>query len=220
MDEETRLLRGARTHAGLTVAQLAERLGESAPGETRRTKGRVGRLLERALGVEAGTGGGPDFPRLGVELKTLPVDDRGRPLESTWVCHAPLEGPYPSAWSDSRVCHKLARVLWIPIVGSRRTPPAQRRVGTPLLWSPAADEEPTLRADWEELVELIRLGELGELTAHRGTWLQIRPKALDGDALQWVLDANGEWVRTGPRGFYLRARFTRHLLARHFALPG
>jgi len=36
--------------------------------------------------------------------------------------------------------------------------------------------------------------------------------------MTWTVDDEGEWARDNPRGFYLRPRFTRALLARHFRI--
>lgn len=49
-------------------------------------------LLELYLGAMAGSKPEQDFPELGIELKTIPVDAAGKPLETTFVCVAPLTG--------------------------------------------------------------------------------------------------------------------------------
>ena len=58
-----------------------------------------------------------------------------------------------------------------------------------------------------------------ELTAHRGRWLQVRPKARDGSVRTIAWGSEGEAIATVPRGFYLRARFTAALLGDPSALP-
>ncbi len=40
------------------------------------------------------------FAGLGVELKTIPVDSLGRPLETTFVCVAPLTGNSGVTWGN------------------------------------------------------------------------------------------------------------------------
>ena len=79
-------------------------------------------------------------------------------------------------------------------------------------------EAAILKRDYEELAGLIAAGEFWQLDARRGEWLQIRPKAATGRELVWALDNEGEWVRDTPRGFYLRSRFTKQLIAANFAL--
>jgi len=172
-------------------------------------------VLERALGATAGSDAGPDFPELGIELKTIPVDAAAKPKESTWVCSASLDGSMAATWEESHARAKLAAVLWVPIVGDG--PPGERRIGAPVPWTPTADQEATLRRDWEEIAELIRGGELDRLDAKLGDALQLRPKAASSRDATTFLDASGEWVETGPRGFYLRPSFTRRILEAAFA---
>lgn len=194
--------------AGLTLTELAARLGVAPPGG-RRHKGWAGALVERALGADAGNRPEPDFTRLGVELKTLPLDRRGRPAESTWVCQVPLTPGAEPRWASSSVRRKLRRVLWVPLGTDTR---GERTIGLPFLWSPSAGEERALREDWEELSTLIHLGRLHELSAHCGRCLQVRPKAAHGAVLTATVDEHGEAALTLPRGYYLRASFTAAVL--------
>jgi DNA mismatch repair protein MutH len=215
---EEELLRRAHAVAGLTLAELAKQLAATVPAQPRRAKGWAGALLESALGASAGPRPLPDFPHLGIELKTLPVNTAGQPLESTYVCTASLAPVSGQRWEDSVVRRKLQRVLWMPIVGNRDTPPTERRIGTPLLWRPDADEERWLHADWEELMELIALGRLDQIDGRHGRYLQLRPKAAHARELTAAIDADGVHSLALPRGFYLRARFTRLILERHYYL--
>ena len=84
------LVHAAQQLAGTTLAELAEQQGVTTPASLRREKGWIGQLLELALGASAGSKPQQDFPELGVELKTLPLAHNGTPLESTFVCTAPL----------------------------------------------------------------------------------------------------------------------------------
>lgn len=214
---EGTLLERARNIAGSTLGDLARRYGRAVPGDLRRAKGWSGELIERALGASAASRPGPDFAHLGVELKTIPITRAGRPRESTYVCTVPLGGTDALTWESSAVRRKLARVLWIPLEAEPQVPIAQRRVGSPLLWSPDRDQETLLRADWEELMEMVCLGQLHLVTARHGTCLQIRPKAADSHARRWGTGELGDREPTLPRGFYLRTTFTRAILARHYA---
>jgi DNA mismatch repair protein MutH len=214
---EAELLDRALALAGRTLSEVAAVRRVAVPTDLRRDKGWIGQLLESVLGATAAGRAQPDFPGIGVELKTLPVSAKGSTLQSTWVCTAPLDGTLARRWEDAWLRRKLSRVLWMPIVGTREVAVGDRVVGSPLIWSPSPEEEADLRADWEELSGLIHSGELWQLDARRGKWLQIRPKGARGSDLVWTLDEDGEWIRDTPRGFYLRARFTRALLARHFA---
>lgn len=215
---EAELFERARGLSGRTLGEIAVELGAKVPLELLHAKGWAGQLLERALGASAASRAEPDFEGLGIELKSLPVDRRGRPRESTFVCTIALSEVGDVEWERSRVRRKLKRVLWLPIEADRELLPGERRVGEPLLWSPSAEEESALRFDWEELAGLIGRGEVEAITGHLGKWLQVRPKAANARARRRALDADGAGFATLPRGFYLRAAFTARLLATHYAL--
>ncbi|WP_260861483.1 DNA mismatch repair endonuclease MutH [Citrobacter sp. Marseille-Q6884] len=215
-ESETQLLTQARLLSGYTLGELAGMAGLVTPKDLKRDKGWIGVLLEIWLGASAGSKPEQDFAALGVELKTIPVDSLGRPLETTFVCVAPLTGNTGVTWETSHVRHKLKRVLWIPVEGERTIPLAERRVGSPLLWSPNEEEDRQLRLDWEELMDMIVLGHVERITARHGEVLQLRPKAANSRALTEAIGASGEPILTLPRGFYLKKNFTRALLERHF----
>lgn len=209
---EAELMARAGALAGATVGEVAGRLGLAVPRDLRRHKGWAGSLVECALGASAGSRPEPDFAALGIELKTIPVAAHGRPVESTHVCAVNLAELSGLRWSTSHVRRKLARVLWVPLESAPALPLAARRIGNPRLWSPTAAEERVLREDWEELVELMATGRLHELDARLGRYLQVRPKGANGRALTRAHDAAGAAAATLPRGFYLRAAFTRAIL--------
>ena len=191
---------------------MARDFGWPVPASSRSGKGWPGQLVEAALGASAASRPEPDFQLIGVELKTIPVDRHGRPRESTYVCSVPLGGEPSPSWEDSNVWRKLARVLWVPVLcGDGLAVPA-RRVGSPLIWSPDAAAEASLRADWEEFMELICVGRIDEISAHFGTCLQIRPKAASGRSRRRATGPEGVPVSTLPRGFYLRTSFTAAIL--------
>jgi len=217
--DQAELLERAAGLAGLRLGQLARRFDAEVPPDLRRAKGFVGSLLERALGATAGSRALPDFPELGIELKTLPVDRAGAPVESTFVCTIPLAEIGQVEWVDSRVRRKLSKVLWIPVDGERAIAVAERRIGQALLYELPPEDEAVLRADWEELAGSIGRGHVERLTGHVGRYLQIRPKAAHSRARRLGFDADGVPFAALPKGFYLRPSFTRALLARHFALP-
>ena len=154
---ETELLNRAKSIAGLTLGELATELNISVPPDLKRNKGWVGQLLEIALGAKAGSKPEQDFSHLGIELKTIPIDAQGYPLETTFVSLAPLVQNSGVNWAHSHVKHKLSKVLWIPVQGERRIPLAERYIGAPVLWRP--DEEqpaPKVSGGKEKLSKLCR----------------------------------------------------------------
>lgn len=198
--------------AGKTLGQIAHEAEVAIPADLSRHKGWVGTLLEHVLGCDAGSQALQDFSALGVELKTLPLDAQGQPKESTFVCTLNAAGSASGRWQDSWVRKKLSKVLWMPIEADNQLALAERFVGMGWIWQPTTEQEAILRQDWEELMELIALGEQNALTANYGQYLQIRPKAANSRVMSKATDSEGESIRLNPRGFYLRTSFTRQLL--------
>ncbi|HHF5486537.1 DNA mismatch repair endonuclease MutH [Haemophilus influenzae] len=206
------LLSQAQSIAGLTFGELAAELHIPVPPDLKRDKGWVGMLLERALGATAGSKAEQDFSHLGVELKTLPINAEGYPLETTFVSLAPLVQNSGVKWENSHVRHKLSCVLWMPIEGSRHIPLRERHIGAPIFWKPTAEQERQLKQDWEELMDLIVLGKLDQITARIGEVMQLRPKGANSRSVTKGIGKNGEIIDTLPLGFYLRKEFTAQIL--------
>ncbi|QIW16880.1 DNA mismatch repair endonuclease MutH [Pasteurellaceae bacterium RH1A] len=209
---ESQLLAQAQLLAGFSLGEIAGQLNIPVPPDLRRDKGWVGMLIETALGAKAGSKAEQDFAHLGIELKTIPVNGQGLPLETTFVSLAPLTHNHGLVWEQSHVRHKLQRVLWIPVQGERAIPLGQRLIGQPILWSPSEEEELLLKADWEELMDLIVLGKLHQINARLGEVLQLRPKGRNSQARAAAINDRGEQVQSLPLGFYLRKQFTARIL--------
>ncbi|MDB1123057.1 DNA mismatch repair endonuclease MutH [Vibrio algarum] len=214
---EAELLQRARDIAGLSFFELAETANMIVPANLKRDKGWVGQLLEWHLGAVAGSKPQQDFLDLGIELKSIPIGHTGKPLETTFVCVAPLIGVHGLTWEKSHVRQKLSKVLWIPVEGEREIPLAARKVGSPILWSPNDEEENALQQDWEELMEMIVLGQVEKITAKHGEVMQLRPKAANSRVFTEAYGATGKSIKTTPRGFYLRTQFTNQIIKRYFS---
>lgn len=197
---------------GLTFAQLASELGILIPENPAQRKGWVGQIIEYALGASAGNQSCPDFPSLGVELKTIPVNHLGRPAESTFITTIPLLTVHQQTWETSQCFAKLKRVLWVPIEGCSTIPFQSRRIGVGIIWSPNLEQQRILANDWSELTLMIGTGKLSQINATMGEYLQVRPKAANAKSLCYGFDEEGNKIQTLPRGFYLRSRFTAEII--------
>jgi len=213
-ESEAELFERARGLAGRSLGEVSAELGIACPDTLKRAKGFVGMLLERALGATAGSKDVPDFPDLGVELKSLPVDREGKPRESTFVCTMPLSDVAEMQWLGSRVQRKLARVLFVPVEATPEVAIAARRIGGPILWTASAEEEAALRRDWDELAGLVGAGHVESVTAHLGEYLQVRPKAAHSRVRTLAPGGDDGLVSVNPKGFYLRTKFTAAIVAR------
>jgi DNA mismatch repair protein MutH len=211
--DKKELMDRANRLTGITIQQLANKMQVDVPESLTNAKGWFGTLLEQYLGAEAASAAMPDFIHLNIELKTIPIDDNGKPKESTYICVVQLEPQAISSWEESLIKHKLSEVLWIPFEASKTIPIALRRIGTPVLWKPNIEQEKQLRDDWQELCDMIALGEIDKISSSMGVYLQIRPKAANAKSLTKDKNQFNTNALTLPRGFYLRPSFTHSILS-------
>jgi DNA mismatch repair protein MutH len=208
---EQELLARSKTLAGMTVLQVAKHVNLPVPENQNRHKGWIGNLAEVYLGATASNLAEPDFQLIGVELKTIPMTGPDLPKESTYICTVNLTETSGISWQTSVVRKKLARVLWLPVEADKSIALKHRRFGNAFLWSPDAAQQRVLKNDWEEIMELICIGELDQVSSSLGTYLQVRPKAANAGSLGRSYSEEGDMSSTLPRGFYLRSSFTRTL---------
>lgn len=211
---ELELLKRAAFIAGRTLAELSMDYFQPLPKNLRKDKGFVGQLIEWHLGASSGNKPETDFPNLGIELKTLPYTSQGKPKESTYICTAPLSLEAGlETWETSRLRKKLIKVLWVPVEACPSIPLSERRVGIPKLLDLDIGSEKIIKEDWEDLMDMLHLGNISHISAHQGQYLQIRPKAAHSRILvsSFNLEGEEEWVV--PKGFYLRPCFTQQILS-------
>ena len=209
---ETELIDRCRSIEGFTFQQLASLLGITIPTNPSQRKGWTGQAIEYALGATAGNQALPDFHKLGIELKTIPVNQLGKPAESTFITTIPLLTVHQQEWKKSQCFAKLKRVLWVPVEGDSTVDFQSRRIGAGVIWSPNQTEEDVLARDWSELTFMIGTGKLSEINATMGEYLQVRPKAANAKSLCYGFNDEGHKIQTLPRGFYLRSRFTAGII--------
>jgi DNA mismatch repair protein MutH len=202
------LLQAARRLAGVEVFALA---GSG--------KGGVGQSVERTLGLSPRFDD-VDDPESGVELKTLPVrlqNDVATVTEVTFVTTATPESLIHETWMTSRARRKLRHVLFVPVVAVRDEP---TRFGAAFLWAPTSEEDQILRADWEDLSDLVARGLGFAITSKRGRYLHLRPKAKDAEHTRRAATVDDDDVLMRPQGFYLRRNLTQRALERALVVGG
>lgn len=213
---EQQLLESATALSGLTLLQIASDNKLEVPSSLLRNKGWIGNLLEIALGANAGSKPQQDFPDLNIELKTIPIDRYGKPLETTFVCVTPLVGINGLQWQHSNIANKLRKVLWVPILSEKNLAISERTIGYPFIWQPSQHENNLLKQDWEEIMDLIAMGDVEKISGKIGQVLQLRPKAANAKALTDAVGKDGQPIKTLPRGFYLKIPFTHQILKNYF----
>lgn len=210
---------------GYTLSELTNILKVHNPSNLVHAKGLTGQIIEILLGATAKSKPLPDFPELNLEIKTLPIDLKHNPLETTYVCTAPLLNKNLHKnlfdFKDSVVYKKLKQVLWVPIITSKTNhnsaikQQVDRTVGNSFLWSPNSEELKQIQNDWLELTEMLHLGDINKVSSHFGEVLQIRPKAANSSCTTTGIGSDGQYITTLPRGYYLRTSFTKHLIDKY-----
>ncbi|CAL4041986.1 DNA mismatch repair endonuclease MutH [Buchnera aphidicola] len=205
---ETVLIRFANELSGFSLGELSNMMLKIVPNTLKKDKGFIGRLLEDILGARSGNKAQQDFSDIGIELKTIPIDKNGIPLESTFICTVPLIKNIGLIWRKSYFYKKISRILWIPIKGNKTVPVSDRLIGKPFLWTPNDVQENLIRRDWEEFMDLIVLGGIEDITGQYGEVLQVLKKSKNHSYLTRAIGKNGGIISTVPRFFYLRKKFT------------
>lgn len=209
---QTELYQKALELSGLTVFQLAQALNLSPPNGLVTAKGWLGQSIELYLGAQSGCLPVPDFPSLQIELKTIPVNQKGQVIESTYVTTLPLMNHKQFIWHESTCYKKLQKVLWIPVEGDKNIPFLQRRIGQAILWSPSDEQYQILKSDWEHIVDWVLMGKIEQINGSIGKYLHVRPKAAHSRVLTKSFDQEGQIIQTLPRGFYLRTVLTQQIM--------
>jgi len=199
---------------GVSLAELADGLGLPVPAGHLRSKGWSGQIVERELGAGGSAGRGQDFAALGIELKTVPVDQNLIPRESTAVCQIDPIVVAGESWGTSYLRQKLSQVLWVALqVPVREASVGDRRVAAVRLWTPSPEEQALLAADFELFVrQYFRRGRAAEITGHQGQVLQVRPKGRNAADVRRGFGPSGEPMAIGKCGFYLRPAFVGSIL--------
>ncbi len=202
---------------GHSIAELAKDMNLPLPISPLHGKGFTGELIEKCLGASAQNLPIPDFPKLGVELKTIPVDDELKPLESMFLCYAPISDIRHLSFENSSLYTKIKRMLFVLVSASRDKDYVDRYVVGYFFYAPTPEEIEIIRNDFNEIYELIKTGNIDKVNARLGSIIQMRPKAANGRALTECVGPTGEIIKTRPRGFYMRRSFSERLIAQHLS---
>lgn len=82
----------------------------------------------------------------------------------------------------------------------------------PIIWSPNIIQEKKIQNDWEELMEMIILGKINNITSQHGEVLMIKKKSTHKYSLTKAIGKYGQTIMTCPRSFYLRRKFTNLII--------
>jgi DNA mismatch repair protein MutH len=186
---------------GLTIEELANNLGVRIPFDLKYAKGFIGQLIEIALGASGNSNPIHDFPHLGIELKTIPVNYDGKPTNNTHICTLYPNSHYQT-FENSNFYNKLKKILWVPIEGDKKIHFTQRHIGRGFLWELKEADLEIIKNDWFEIMELLTTNPVESVSAKIGTYAHIAPSGTNKGQKQY--------------GFYLRRSFTHKILFENF----
>ncbi|WP_281495921.1 DNA mismatch repair endonuclease MutH [Candidatus Schneideria nysicola] len=212
------LMDRANRLAGFNLGELATWANINIPLDLKKDKGWIGKLIEFCLGANTKSKASRDFPHLNIELKTLPIDENGIPIENTFICMINLINYHKTIWETSYLRYKISQILWIPIEGSKDITLSMRRIGIPHLWILNQNklEELILQYDWESLMNLIVLGKIQSIYNFSGELIQISSKRKNHLSLTPAIDQNGKIILVSPCGFYFKKSFTKKIIKSFF----
>ena len=185
-------------------------------------KGFAGQLVELFLGAHAHNQSGPDFTKLGIELKTVPVGFDLMPQEHTFICAADLAPRHMIPFAQSALFHKMQHMLFVMLLAPRNAglSMGERRILGYFFFDLTGEHRQQVETDYNEMQELLLSHQFDQLTSSLGNVLQLRPRGLPGKDVVAVHDEEGQLIYTKTRGYYLRSSFTRTLLQSFIAEQG
>lgn len=211
IDNENHLLKHAKSMHDHSINDLSIKYNIQLK-ENKKNKGYLGNIIENFFGLKNNNKPIKDFDSLGIELKTIPINNRGIPLESTFICSVPLIKNSGLIWNTSYVRYKINRILWVPIEKNKSTNIREYRVKYPFLWSPNYEEEKKIKTDWNEIMDMIVLGKINKINSKYGEVLFVKTKTNSKKNYTQAIGENGQPIFTIPKGFYLRKKFTYLLI--------
>ena len=201
---------------GRTIAELAILAKVPIPKHNKSAKGLAGQLVEIFLGAHAGNLAKPDFPHLGIELKTVPINFKCSPIASTYVCMANLHPRRFVPFKESTLYHKIRSLLLVFLLTTTSMPIWERVVAGYCFYEPEPHIMQQIEVDYNEFQELILLGNTSKIDGSYGNILQMLPKGANANDTVLVRNEESETIATMSRGYYLRNSFTKNVIQRYW----
>ena len=223
--DEHELLAYAKKMEGLRISDLGEIVGRMDLIHRKHTKGIVAQLIEKEyFGIPTNSSERPDFQDLGIELKVSPL----KLVKSTGWYNAKERNVIKMVdyfdvndnenWKDSKLIHKLSKVLFVLYVHDKEKPATEWQVVSTFLWSPSEKEDALIQKDYDIIRNKIKAGErnregdnefLGTCPKHSGGYLKDSP--LESPRLSLAKHPVMEFAE--KRGFCIKQRSFDQLIA-------
>jgi len=224
-DDEQELLAYAKKIEGLRISDLGAVVRRMDLIHRKHTKGLVAQLVEKEyFGIPTNSSERPDFQDLGIELKVSPL----KLVKSTGWYNAKERNVIKVVdyfdvndnkdWRDSKLIHKLSRVLFVLYVHDKEKPATEWQVVSTFLWSPNKEQDDLIQNDYDIIREKIKAGErnregdnefLGTCPKHQGGYNKADPSISKPSAMR----DHPVMGRAEKRGFCIKQRSFDQLIA-------
>lgn len=213
---ENFLLKNAIKISGYSLKELIKKSNFFISNNLKKDKGWIGKFLEKFLGSTSNNKREKDFPTIGIELKTVPINRQGKTLQDSFICMVhPIKGNNVT-WEKSYIKYKLQKILWIPVQSDNNIPIMKRKICCPFLWSPNILENKILKNDWEEIMEKIFLGKIKNITLQKTMILKILSKGVNKISKTCAINEYGKKIKITPLAFYFKKKFTTELIYKNY----
>ena len=197
---EAELLTHAKKIEGLKNSDLGQKVDRMDLIHRKHTKGLVAQLVEKEyFGIPTNSSERPDFQDLGIELKVSPL----KLVKSTGWYNAKERNVIKMVdyfnvlenknWKDSKLIHKLHRVLFVLYVHDKEKPATEWQIVSTFLWSPSEKQDRLIQMDYDIIRDKIKAGVknregdnefLGTCPKHAGGYNKHDPLASKPGALR------------------------------------
>ena len=176
-DFEATVLRRLVSYSGRSLASIAGELGISIG----RAKSSAALLVRHAIGVTNDRVRIREFEQRGIEIKTVPVSEAGRPWEAMSFPKFNHMQVIHEEWEHSDLLSRLSRLLIVPLVRpARDTPKEESLWGIPFFWSPNYEQLRGIESEWRDYVSRIARGQSNQLPGYSATrFIHVRPHGRD-----------------------------------------
>lgn len=213
------LLAHALTLNGSTSRALAVAIGAAEFNSSAIATGKtgVGALVEEFFGKPPDNLSQPDFPELGIEMKTLPMKMSGASWtvkEPTSITQIDYFRLLDEAWPDASVREKISHILWVPYEHNtydKRLAQFRRA----FLWQPPETDWPLFGVDYDRVRAEVDAGRAHLLSESMCRFLAPRRKGAKGSTRKQprsdILAKTRAWAFKPP---YTRPILERHVLGK------
>jgi len=152
----------------------------------------------------------PDFEEVGIELKVTPLKiirgNKEVPKERLVITMINYMTVVDEDFETSSLCHKISKILLMHYLHDDEANPFDYEFRLVHLWTVPDEDYPTIKADWEFIVNKIRAGMAHKLSGGDTNYLEATTKASDSSVLRQQPFSS---IQAKPRAFALKSSYMR-----------